>query len=35
MHAKKVVNHRQSGRGCCEAVYEDTLATTDAMAFLS
>jgi hypothetical protein len=35
MHAKKVVNHRQSGHGCCEAVYEDTLATTDAMAFLS
>ena len=34
MHAKKVVNHRQSGHGCREAVYEDTLATTDAMAFL-
>ena len=34
MHAKKVVNHRQSGHGCRESVYEDTLATTDAMAFL-
>jgi hypothetical protein len=34
MHAKKVVNHRQSGHGCREAVYEDTLATTDVMAFL-
>ena len=34
MHAKRVVNHRQSGHGCREGVYEDTLATTDAMAFL-
>ena len=24
MHAKKVVNHRQSGHGCREVVYEDT-----------
>ena len=34
MHAKKVVNHRQSGHGCREVVYEDTMATTDGMAFL-
>ena len=34
MHAKKVANHRQSGHGCREVVYEDTMATTDGMAFL-
>ena len=34
MHAKRVVNHRAKGHGTRETVYEDTMATTDGMAFM-